>query len=344
MGIGAMRNHRGYICPTTTVVFVLSLLLLGFAAAQQPGFRAAGVPVVGDRAVDRPGDIDPALGPWQVERMLFPYPATIDPDRGPRPPRRRVRAGSRTARLAPVGLPIDVQLAIGIKSTVRKLLGVLSDAGHAVGRGFDDPVPPPVEAQGPTDQEADAVRTRLKDFRSRLDRLLETLQAVEQAEPESEPDGGVTGGEPRVSASDPFALQMVFGFDDVVRPADPWALAESRARAPAPQPDRRSSSVTGILLQSSGVAFMAALVLVPFGCSRAAGAMYGCPRDGPHASRGGTGSLGGAEVGSPRPDRSGLNARSRRRRASAAAESVRAETSHNAAATFTDAPFNSSTT
>ena len=129
---------------------------------------------------------------------------------------------------------------------------------------------------------------------------------VDRPEPESGAERGATRSEPSLSpapgeplrpaplaagghgdafGSDAFALQTLPIYADVVLPLEAWLMPGSRV--PRPTLNRRQpGDLAEVFVQSSGIAFLASVLLVPFGCSYAAGSLYGHPRDGPQRARG----------------------------------------------------------
>jgi hypothetical protein len=119
------------------------------------------------------------------------------------------------------------------------------------------------------------------DAREGLKQLIEALDAF-APRPASWPDddrGSVLlpWHEMPQTASDPFAL------DGRCTDADDELTVVPLAILPADctSPPRHVAGLDGVFPSSTGVAFVAALLLLPLSCSYAAGAVYGYARDGP---------------------------------------------------------------
>jgi hypothetical protein len=234
-----------------------------------------------------PVTLDPALGPWDVERLLYPYPDAVVPK----------RLGEFSRRPAePMGPAAfadepraHMRIVMRVAGTGRKLLGLVEDGTQAARKVVKDlrqPATPTLEGHPATpDREGQAGPTQTDDAREGLKQLLEALDAF-APRPASWPDDDrgsllLPWHEVPQTASDPFA------FDGRRTDADDEPTIVPLAILPADctSPPRHVAGLDGVFPPSTGVAFVAALLLLPLSCSYAAGAVYGYARDGPPRRR-----------------------------------------------------------
>jgi hypothetical protein len=233
-----------------------------------------------------PAAVDPALGPWRIEQMLLPYPTTVAPDRLPEfvgplvEPRHSVAPADGTRRA-------HVRLVMSVAGTARKLLSLVDHGAHAARRAMKDLTPPteqPTTTGGQaatSDRGVQAMPAQIDDAGQGLKQLLEALDAFAPPPRPGPADDGqsflLPWREVPQTASDPFALEQRWTDADVELPI----ARASGLRGGTSPPSQHYAALDRIFPQSTGVAFLAALLLIPLSCSYAAGAVYGYARDGP---------------------------------------------------------------
>jgi hypothetical protein len=233
-----------------------------------------------------PVNLDPALGPWDVDRLLFPYPDVVAPG--------RLREFSQiTDPMGPTAYADEprahVRVAMRVAGTARRLMGLVENGTQAARKLVKDlrqPAAPTLGGHVATpDRGGQAMPTQTDDAREGLKQLIEALDAF-APRPASWPDDDrgsylLPWHEVPQTASDPFV------FDGRRTDADDEPTIVPLALPPVgdtPQP-RHVAGLDGVFPPSTGVAFVAALLLLPLSCSYAAGAVYGYARDGPPRRR-----------------------------------------------------------
>jgi hypothetical protein len=267
--LGPWRIEQ-FVCPYQITV-----------AARRPDETVAQAPL------PTPVTLDPALGPWDVERMLYPYPNAVAPGRlgeffG--------RSAELMAPVASAGEPgAHMRIVIRVAGTGRKLLGLVEDGTQAARKLVKDLQQPETatwEGHPATpDRPGRAMSTQTIDAREGLKQLIEALDAF-APRPASWPDDDrgsflLPWHEVPQTASDPFAL------DGRGTDADDGSTIVPLAILPAEctSPPGHVAGFDGVFPPSTGVALVAALLLLPLSCSYTAGAVYGYVRDGPPRRR-----------------------------------------------------------
>ncbi len=147
---------------------------------------------------------------------------------------------------------------------------------------------------------AEELRLLLDDLEQRLDTIIAALDTLEQSMPvetsvEAEPQAVLlTDGPVALDLVIPDSLTTtpVLLYIDLTGPIGEAPIVnngelfdkQDAMVTPASIPSaitKPNRSVIEIVLPSTAIAFLAAILLVPFGCSFTAGSLYGWPRDGP---------------------------------------------------------------
>jgi hypothetical protein len=251
----------------------------------EPEPVAAREPVAAPRPAPEPlpapiSEIDSPLGPWPVEQMLLPYPITVSPGE-----LREYAKPLRPARPAPATRAAYGRALRRAAGSVRRFLYLVDDGARAVNQALRDLARPAVSTLGgpavPPDSGAHADPAGPNDADERLSRLFETLDAFAPTrEPGLTDDQGsflLPWPDAPLTVSDPPALE---GW---------WTdAAQGPVVAPVPlvatsgdSPPLRYAGLDRLFPPSTGVAFVAALLLIPMTCSVTAGAVRRHARDGP---------------------------------------------------------------
>jgi hypothetical protein len=232
-----------------------------------------------------PATIDPALGPWPIDRLLSPYPSAVAPQRlgefcaGGLEPLRPAASVVPTT-------PAHTRLVLRVAGTTRKFLSLVERGARAARKAlqdFSEPMTPTLGEEVPVpDGGSRAVPIQTNDAaEGRQQQSFGTLDASAPRPASWLHDGGEDFLLPRCeapqTASDPFALKRRW-----TDAADEPNLAQKAIMPPGdPSRPRPVAGLDRGFAPSTGVAFLAALLLVPASCSYAAGAVYGYARDGP---------------------------------------------------------------
>jgi hypothetical protein len=234
-----------------------------------------------------PVTLDPALGPWDVERMLYPYPNAVAPGRLGEFSRRSAEP------MGPVAFADEprahMRIVMRVAGAGRKLLGLVEDGTQAARKMVKDlrqPATPTLEGQAAApDREGQALPIQTDDTREGLKQLMEALDAF-APRPAVWPDDDRGSfllpwhGVPQ-TASDPFAFDgRCTDVDD-----EPTIVPLAILPADCTSPPGHVAGLDGVFPPSTGVALVAALLLLPLSCSYAAGAVNGYVRDGPPRRR-----------------------------------------------------------
>jgi hypothetical protein len=238
------------------------------------------------RPLPVPVAIDGALGPWPIERLLSPYPAAVAPQRLGEFCARGLEPLRPAATLVPT-TPAHSRLMIRAAGTARKFLGLVERGARAARKALEDfaePLTPTLGEEVPApDGGGRAIPIQTNDAAEgrQQQQSFGTLDAS-APRPASwlHDDGGdflLPWCEAPQTASDPFALKRRW-----TGAADEPPLAQKAIMPPGdPSRPRPVAGLDRVFPPSTGIAFLAALLLVPASCSYAAGAVYGYPRDGP---------------------------------------------------------------
>ncbi|MHC4209590.1 MAG: hypothetical protein ACYSWT_07730 [Planctomycetota bacterium] len=236
------------------------------------------------RPLPAPTTIDSALGPWPIERLLSPYPAAVAPQRLPEFSAWGMESLRPAASSVPTK-PARNRLVLRVAGTTRKLLGLVERGARAARKAlqdFSEPMTPTLggEAAMPGGG-GQAVPTQTSDAAEGRQQSIGTLDASAPRPASWLHDDGedflLPWREAPQTASDPFALKRRW-----TGAADELTLAPEVIMPPGdPSQPRPVAGLDRIFPQSTGIAFLAALLLVPASCSYAAGAVYGYARDGP---------------------------------------------------------------
>ena len=251
------------------------------AAPRRPDETAVQAPL------PAPVTLDPALGPWDVERLLHPYPDTVAPKRLGEFARRPAEPMGPAASAAEPRA--HMRIVMRVAGTARRLVGLVENGTKAARKAVKDlrqPATPTLGGQLATpDRGGQAMPTQTDDAREGLKQLIEALDAF-APRPASWPDDDrgsflLPWHEVPQTASDPFV------FDGRGTDADDEPTIVPLAILPADctSPPRHVAGLDGVFPPATGVAFVAALLLLPLSCSYAAGAVYGYARDGPPRRR-----------------------------------------------------------
>jgi hypothetical protein len=234
-----------------------------------------------------PVTLDPALGPWDVERLLYPYPDTVAPGRLGEFSRRPAES---MGPVAFAGEPrAHMRIVMRVAGTGRKLLGLVEDGTQAARKMVKDlrqPSTPTLEGHpAMPDGAGQALPIHTDDAREGLKQLLEALDAF-APRPAIWPDDDrgsflLPWHEVPQTASDPFALDGRWTDAD----AEPTIVPLAILPADCTSPPGHVAGLDGFFPPSTGVALVAALLLLPLSCSYAAGAVHGYVRDGPPRRR-----------------------------------------------------------
>jgi hypothetical protein len=218
-----------------------------------------------------------------LERLLYPYPDAVAPGRLSEFSRRPDEPMGPAASAARPGAPMRIVMRVA--GTTRKLMGLAENGTQTARKAVKDLRQPETPTWGGNsatpDRGGQAMPIQTDDAREGLKQLIEALDAF-APRPASWPDDDrgsflLPWHEMPQTASDPFAL------DGRCTDADDELTVVPLAILPADctSPPRHVAGLDGVFPSSTGVAFVAALLLLPLSCSYAAGAVYGYARDGP---------------------------------------------------------------
>jgi hypothetical protein len=225
-------------------------------------------------------EFDSPLGPWPVEQMLLPYPITVAPDQ-----LREYAKPLRPARPAPATRAAYGRALRRAAGLVRRFLYLVDDGARAVNQALRDLARPAVSSLGglavPPDRPAHAAPARIDDADERFSRLFETLDAFAPTrEPGLTDDQGsflLPWPDAARTASDPPALEG--WWTDAA--AGPIVAPVPLVATSGDSPPLRYAGLDRLFPPSTGVAFLAALLLIPLTCSVTAGAVRRHAREGP---------------------------------------------------------------
>jgi hypothetical protein len=237
-----------------------------------------------------PAIFDAALGPWPVERLLSPYPAPVAPRRLPEFSAGSAEPPHRAAAVAETK-PAHTRLVMRVAGTTRKLLGLVERGARAARKALEDLSPsmtPTLGGEAPMpDRGGQAMPSQIDDDAAqRWEQSIGPFGALApRPAPWPHDDGGslhLSWREwPQTASDDPFAPERRW-----TDAADEPTLAPQAIMPPGdPSRPQHVAGFDRFFRQSTGVAFLAALLLVPLCCSYAAGAVYGYARDGPRRRR-----------------------------------------------------------
>jgi hypothetical protein len=245
-------------------------------AAREP----VAVPTPAPEPVPAPiPDVSP-LGPWPVEQLLLPYPITVAPDQ-----LREYAKPLRPARPSPATRAVYGRALRRAAGSVRRFLYLVDDGARAMGQALRDLARPSVSSLGglavPPGDPAHADPAGIDGAARRLSRLLETLDAFAPTrEPGLTDDQGsflLPMSDAPLTVSDPL-LREEWWTDAAPGPVvAPVPLVATSGDAS----DRRSAGLDKLFPPSTGVAFLAALLLIPMTFSVSAAAVRRHAREGP---------------------------------------------------------------
>jgi hypothetical protein len=245
--------------------WVIDRFLCPYSVTVAPGLRLEPTEQLA-KPVSDPALIEPSLGPWQIDRLLFPYPHAVVPQRAREfsvhpESRRTMRVGPR---------PAHVRLVFRVAGMTRQVRGLVDDGARAARKavqGFAQTGTPTLGGY--------AVPPRTDDAEEGLRQLLEALDAF--APPDDDrPSARSPWRDAPQTVSDPFALERTWTDADDGQPLAPEAI-ESKSTM---SPPLRLAGFERVFPPSTGIAFLAALLLIPLTCSYAAGALHGYVRPG----------------------------------------------------------------
>ncbi len=266
---------------TAALVLLLPLLLISPPAAAPTDHGLA------CRDPGPFGPYDPLLGPWPVEGMLQPYPSRVfndDPPASPVPP----RSVLHRALIHLKGSAVTIYHSLGAGARVARVWFGRFERLLVPQLELIAPPPALFDGRGPLrapdgfddlfNQGGWLYGPGPSELRGVLDDHDEPWRSPVWAHGTFSLDGQAAAAD---AADGLFGVQTLPTYADIVLPHETLAILAPRPVRPAPK--RHPVDPVQVALQMTAIFFLATVILVPFGCSFAAGALYGHPRDGPHA-------------------------------------------------------------